>query len=222
MDATHPQHNPIIGCAWIKRGEDYPIKSNTGHQRLNINGAIEIQTYTAQIRFDVTIDAASTIALFQQIEKANPYAKRLSFQSARCLFACLTLSRLELLDTLRRSGPRSIDELARHAERDPVTAGADVARLGELGLIDQAPDGSVSVPFDAVEIQVPLARVAWRAAKLTCLPSGAEGRSVPHPNLPGRRFASARKCRGYPGHHQERAPSRATRCRRAWWPAGRG
>ena len=41
MDATHPQHNPVIGCGWIKRGEDYPIKSNTGRQRLNINGAIE-------------------------------------------------------------------------------------------------------------------------------------------------------------------------------------
>jgi transposase len=77
MDATHPQHNPVIGCGWIKRGEDYPIKSNTGRQRLNINGAIEIQTYSAEIRFDVTIDAASTIALFQQIEKANPDAKRI-------------------------------------------------------------------------------------------------------------------------------------------------
>ena len=76
MDATHAQHNPVIGCGWIKRGEDYPIKTNTGRQRLNINGAIEIQTYSAEIRFDVTIDAASTIALFQQIEKANPHAKR--------------------------------------------------------------------------------------------------------------------------------------------------
>jgi transposase len=77
MDATHPQHNPVIGCGWIKRGKDYPIKSNTGRQRLNINGAIEIQTYSAEIRFDVTIDAASTIALFEQIEKANPQARRI-------------------------------------------------------------------------------------------------------------------------------------------------
>lgn len=77
MDATHPQHNPVIGCGWIKRGEDYPIKSNTGRRRLNINGAIEIRTYSAEIRFDITIDAASTIALFQQIEAANPNAKRI-------------------------------------------------------------------------------------------------------------------------------------------------
>jgi transposase len=77
MDATHPQHNPVIGCGWIKRGKDFPIKSNTGRRRLNINGAIEIQTYSAEIRFDVTIDATSTIALFQQIEKANPLAARI-------------------------------------------------------------------------------------------------------------------------------------------------
>jgi hypothetical protein len=73
MDATHPQHNPVIGCGWIKRGEDYPIQSNTGQRRLNINDAIEIQTYSAEIRFDTT----SIIALLQQIEAANPHASRI-------------------------------------------------------------------------------------------------------------------------------------------------
>jgi hypothetical protein len=43
MDATHPQHNPVLGCGWIRRGEEYPIKSNTGPRRLNINGAIDVQ-----------------------------------------------------------------------------------------------------------------------------------------------------------------------------------
>ena len=74
MDATHPQHNPVIGCGWIKRGTEYPISSNTGRRRLNINGAINVQTMSAEIRFDETIDAVSTIALFQQLEKANPTA----------------------------------------------------------------------------------------------------------------------------------------------------
>lgn len=74
MDATHPRHNPVIGCGWIKRGQDYPIRSNTGRQRLNINGAINVQALSAEIRFDETIDAASTIALLQQLEQANPTA----------------------------------------------------------------------------------------------------------------------------------------------------
>jgi len=59
------------------------------------------------------------------------------------------------------NAPRHKNALrARHAKRDPATVGVDVARLGELGLIDQAPDGAVSVPFNAVEILVPLAQVA--------------------------------------------------------------
>ena len=103
MDATHPQHNPVIGCGWIKRGEDYPIRSNTGRQRLNINGAIEIQTYSAEIRFDITIDAASTIALFQQIEKANPNARRIvvicdnaRYYRSKAVQEYLTTSRIHL------------------------------------------------------------------------------------------------------------------------------
>ena len=33
---------------------------------------------SAEIRFDDTIDAISTIALFEQIERANPEAKRIT------------------------------------------------------------------------------------------------------------------------------------------------
>ena len=77
MDATHPQHNPVIGCGWIKRGKEHPICSNTGRQRLNINGAINVETLSAEVRFDDTIDAASTIALFEQIEQANLTAPRI-------------------------------------------------------------------------------------------------------------------------------------------------
>ena len=74
MDTTHPQHNPVIGCGWIKRGEEHPIQSNTGRQRLNINGAINGEALSTVIRFDDTIDADSTIALFQKIEQAYPLA----------------------------------------------------------------------------------------------------------------------------------------------------
>ena len=77
MDAAHPQHNPVLGCGWIKRGKEYPIQSNTGRQRLNINGAVNVQDLSAEIRFDDTIDAVSTIALLQQLEQANPDAPRI-------------------------------------------------------------------------------------------------------------------------------------------------
>ncbi len=85
---------------------------------------------------------------------------RLSFESARSLFAELTPARLDLLDTLRRIGPCSVYAGAKAAGRNYSNVHADVARLAELGLVERTSDGSVSVPFEAVEIRVPLARVA--------------------------------------------------------------
>ena len=85
---------------------------------------------------------------------------RLSFESARSLFADLTPARLDLLDTLRRVGPCSIYALAKAAERNYSNVHADVARLEELGLIERSNEDGIFVPFDAVEILVPLAQVA--------------------------------------------------------------
>jgi len=84
----------------------------------------------------------------------------LSFESARMLFSELTPARLDLLDTLRGMGPCSVYALAKAAERNYSNVHADVARLEELGLIERTEEGTVSVPFEAVEILVPLARVA--------------------------------------------------------------
>jgi len=84
----------------------------------------------------------------------------LSFESARTLFSELTPARVDLLDTLRRVGPCSVYALAKAAERNYSNVHSDVARLEELGLIERTEEGSVSVPFDSVEILVPLAQVA--------------------------------------------------------------
>jgi transposase len=104
MDATHPQHNPVIGYGWIKRGKEHPIKSNTGRRRLNINGAIDIQSMSAEFRFDDTIDGTSTIALFEQIEYAHPHAKRITiicdnarYYRSKAVAAYLENSRIDLL-----------------------------------------------------------------------------------------------------------------------------
>ena len=75
MDAVHPQHNTAVGYGWIKRGVEKLIKSNTGRQRLNINGAINIETMQAVTRCDDTINAQSTIELFKQIERKHRKAE---------------------------------------------------------------------------------------------------------------------------------------------------
>ena len=85
---------------------------------------------------------------------------RLSFESARSLFAELTPARLDLLDTLRGVGPCSVYALAKAAERNYSNVHTDIARLEELGLVERGEDATVCVPYDAVEILLPLARVA--------------------------------------------------------------
>lgn len=85
---------------------------------------------------------------------------RLSFESARTLFSELTPARVDLLDTLRRVGPCSVYALAKAAERNYSNVHSDISRLEELGLVERTEDNQVSVPYESVEILVPLAQVA--------------------------------------------------------------
>jgi len=67
----------VLSAGWIKRGKRHTIQSNTGRQRLSINGAINIETLDLTYRFDETIDAVSTIALLRQLKQAYPEAPRI-------------------------------------------------------------------------------------------------------------------------------------------------
>lgn len=84
----------------------------------------------------------------------------LSFESARSLFSELTPARVDLLDTLRKVGPCSVYALAKAAERNYSNVHTDVARLEELGLIERTDKDAVFVPYESVEILLPLAQVA--------------------------------------------------------------
>ena len=104
MDAAHPLHNPVLSGGWIKRGTTVHLKSNTGRQRLNINGAINIETMAAQIRFDETINAVSTVALLEQIAAAYPAAKKITvildnarYYRSKVVAEYLQNSRIELM-----------------------------------------------------------------------------------------------------------------------------
>lgn len=67
MDGTHPLHNPQLGYGWIKKGKEQFIKSNTGRERVNINGAYDIENHRAIVREDESINAQSTVALLKQM-----------------------------------------------------------------------------------------------------------------------------------------------------------
>jgi len=73
-DATHPQHNSIPSYGWIKKGREKELKANCGRQRLNINGAINLETLEPITGFYDTINAQSIIELFAKIDARHPDA----------------------------------------------------------------------------------------------------------------------------------------------------
>src|SRR3989338_9092962 len=72
LDATHPQHNTRPSMGWILKGTDKLIKSNTGRDRLNLNGALNAKTLEVVIREDERINSISTINLLDQLLEKHP------------------------------------------------------------------------------------------------------------------------------------------------------
>jgi transposase len=104
MDAVHAQHNPVLGYGWIKRGQDHAVRSNTGRRRVNINGVIDLERLEPVVRFDDSINADSTIALFEQLEEFYALATYIyvicdnaTYYRSRAVQAYLETSRIKLV-----------------------------------------------------------------------------------------------------------------------------
>jgi transposase len=69
-DGVHPQHNTEASYAWIAKGKEKEILSNTGRTRVNINGAINPHNPTEVVAYECeTIDAITSIEFLKQVEK---------------------------------------------------------------------------------------------------------------------------------------------------------
>lgn len=67
LDGCHPRHNSMPAYGWIKKGTEKQLPANTGRERLNINGAYNIEDSKVVVRNDESINAQSTLSLIQQI-----------------------------------------------------------------------------------------------------------------------------------------------------------
>ncbi|MEK7153264.1 MAG: IS630 family transposase [Patescibacteria group bacterium] len=76
-DGVHPSHNVHATKAWVKKGQDKQVKTNTGRKRLNINGVLDIETMETVTYFSDTINAEETIHLFDKIQATYPNKKRI-------------------------------------------------------------------------------------------------------------------------------------------------
>lgn len=77
VDATHPQHNTRPSYGWILKGKhnDKLVKTNSGRERLNLNGALNLQTHHAIVLSEETINAKSVIRLGNTLLKKHPKGK---------------------------------------------------------------------------------------------------------------------------------------------------
>jgi len=71
-DAVHPTHAARpVGC-WAPKQEKLAIEQTSGRQRINIHGAIDLETGKTRMIEVETVDAASTIKLLESIAALYP------------------------------------------------------------------------------------------------------------------------------------------------------
>ena len=75
-DAVHPTHEARPAGCWAPKDAKVALEQSSGRQRLNIHGAIDLETGATRMIEATTIDALSTIALLMAIALMYP-TKRL-------------------------------------------------------------------------------------------------------------------------------------------------
>ena len=82
-DAVHPTHavRPV-GC-WAPKEVRVAVEQSSGRDRLNVHGAIDLETGKTAMRDVLTVDAVSTIMLLMAIEAMYP-GKRLVHLPGQC------------------------------------------------------------------------------------------------------------------------------------------
>jgi transposase len=72
IDAVHPTHEVRPAGCWAPKEENIAVEQTSGRQRINIHGAINLETGQTQMIEADTINAKSTILLFIAILAAYP------------------------------------------------------------------------------------------------------------------------------------------------------
>lgn len=72
LDSSHPQHNNMPFYGWIYKGDIKTIKANTGRERLNLNGALNLEGLDITVLEEKTINSQAMIRLFTTLEQNQP------------------------------------------------------------------------------------------------------------------------------------------------------
>ena len=68
-DATHPTHGTSLQRGWIKKGEEFLVKTPSGKFRLNIHGVVCIETLEVIVKMYQTINRFSICDFLEALRK---------------------------------------------------------------------------------------------------------------------------------------------------------
>lgn len=78
-DSTHPMLNPVISSGWIRKGSEFKVKTNSGRERVNINGAIEISSLDFVSRSCDKVNKDSMRELLRAVRARHPERDRILY-----------------------------------------------------------------------------------------------------------------------------------------------
>lgn len=77
VDSTHPTHNTRASYGWILKGHenDKFVKTNSGRDRISLNGALNLKNQSAVILSEKTVNKFATIRLLNRLCKKHKTGK---------------------------------------------------------------------------------------------------------------------------------------------------
>ena len=70
-DAVHPEYQSKPAFGWVKKGTNPTLKTTAGRARVNIHGALNLETFDAPFVAPITVDGVSAVQLLAKIEARN-------------------------------------------------------------------------------------------------------------------------------------------------------
>ena len=71
-DAVHPEHQSRPAHGWFPKAQKTALKASSGRKRLNIQGAIDLETFQFTFVEGEKINAQTTQQMLAKLERANP------------------------------------------------------------------------------------------------------------------------------------------------------
>jgi transposase len=71
-DAVHPEYQTKPAFGWVRAGSRPAVKTTAGRGRVNIHGALDLETFDAPFVEPTTVDGVSAAQLLARIEARNP------------------------------------------------------------------------------------------------------------------------------------------------------